>query len=235
MTPTKLRFRDYELDPAGFELRRAGSRIRLERKPMELLILLAEKQGHLIAREEIVERIWGKDFFFDAENGVNNAVRKIRAALNDDPEQPRFVETTVGKGYKFIALVERVPGTDGLAPAPPVVLPEDARRPRRWRALALTLGVCVSIAGAFVFDAAGIRSRILSRGAPAIHSLAVLPLENLSGDPNQEYFADGMTDALITDLARISDVKVISRTSCNTGAFVNRSRKLPRLWAWMPS
>jgi DNA-binding winged helix-turn-helix (wHTH) protein len=93
MSSAELRFRDYELDPDGFELCRAGHRLRLERKPMELLILLAEKQGQLIKREEIVEKSWGKDFFFDAESGINNAVRKIRSALNDDPEQPRFVET----------------------------------------------------------------------------------------------------------------------------------------------
>ena len=85
MPSAKLRFRDYELDPDGCELCRAGHRLRLERKPMELLILLTEKQGQLVKREEIIEKIWGKDFFFDAENGVNNAIRKIRSALNDDP------------------------------------------------------------------------------------------------------------------------------------------------------
>jgi len=103
MSWAKLRFRDYELDPLGFELRCAGHRIRLERKPLELLILLAEKQGELIGREEIIEKVWGKDFFFDAENGVNNAVCKIRSALHDDSERPRFVETSIGKGYRFIA------------------------------------------------------------------------------------------------------------------------------------
>ena len=87
MPSAKLRFRDYLLDPDGFELCRAGHRLRLERKPMELLILLAENQGHLVKREEIIEKIWGKDFFFDAENGVNNAIRKIRSALNDSAER----------------------------------------------------------------------------------------------------------------------------------------------------
>src|SRR5712692_1585413 len=108
MSSAKMRFRDYQLDPDGFELRRAGHRLRLERKPMELLILLAEKQGQLLKREEIIEKIWGKDFFFDAENGINNAIRKIRSALNDNAEQPLFVETSLGKGYRFIAPVERV-------------------------------------------------------------------------------------------------------------------------------
>src|SRR6266403_4910631 len=111
MSSPKLRFRDYELDPDGFELCRAGHRLRLERKPMELLILLAEKQGQLIKREEIIEKIWGKDFFFDAENGINNAVRKIRSALNDNAEHPLFVETSLGKGYRFIAPVEHVAET----------------------------------------------------------------------------------------------------------------------------
>jgi DNA-binding winged helix-turn-helix (wHTH) protein len=106
VTPPLLRFHNFELDPGQFALRRAGHRIRLERKPLELLILLAEKQGQLVAREEIIERVWGKDFFFDAESGINNIVRKIRGALNDDPERPRFVETVVGKGYRFIGPVE---------------------------------------------------------------------------------------------------------------------------------
>ena len=106
MTLQPLRFQDFELDPGRFELRRDRHRIRLERKPLELLILLAEKQGQLVAREEIIERVWGKDFFFDAERGVNNAIRKIRAALGDDSERPRFVETVVGKGYRFIGPIE---------------------------------------------------------------------------------------------------------------------------------
>src|SRR5215469_3073253 len=145
----KLRFRDYELDPLGFELRCAGHRIRLERKPLELLILLAEKQGELIGREEIIEKVWGKDFFFDAENGVNNAVRKIRSALNDDPEQPRFVETSVGKGYRFIAPVERM-----LEPpsAPPVSTgaPSERSKSVLWRRASVpAVAVAGLIAAAF--------------------------------------------------------------------------------------
>jgi TolB-like protein/DNA-binding winged helix-turn-helix (wHTH) protein len=208
----KLRFRDYELDPDGFELSRAGHRLRLERKPMELLILLAEKQGQLVKREEIIENIWGKDLFFDAENGVNNAIRKIRSALNDDPEQPRFVETSVGKGYRFIAPVERVlePGAPPASGPAVVPAPLAFRRRRAW---VLALGLAALIAAAFAFNIAGIRNRVFARGAAQIHSIAVLPLENLSGDASQEYFADGMTDALITNLAQFSPLRVISRTS----------------------
>jgi TolB-like protein/DNA-binding winged helix-turn-helix (wHTH) protein/Tfp pilus assembly protein PilF len=213
MTSAKFRFLDYELDPAGFELTRSGHRIRLERKPLGMLILLVENQGHLVPREEIVEKIWGKDFFFDAENGVNNAIRKIRAALNDDAEQPRFVETSVGRGYRFILPVE----TLHEPPDSPLTTTADLREGQQvflWRRVwmpGLALGAL--LAAAFAFNFAGIRNRVSALTVPGIHSLVVLPLENLSGDPHQEYFADGMTDALITDLAQISDVRVISRTS----------------------
>ncbi|PYT59366.1 MAG: hypothetical protein DMG35_14755 [Acidobacteria bacterium] len=213
MSSAKLRFRDYQLDPDGFELCRAGHRLRLERKPMELLILLAEKQGHLVKREEIIEKIWGKDFFFDAENGINNAVRKIRSALNDDPEQPRFVKTSVGKGYRFIAPVERVLEPAGSPTPERVVIPREPTVFRWRRAWVPALGATAFIAAGFAFNIAGIRSRILPRGAPPIHSIVVLPLENLSGNPDEQYFADGMTDELTTVLAKIGSLRVISRTS----------------------
>src|SRR5262249_40914244 len=145
-----------ELDPDGFELRRAGHRLRLERKPMELLILLAEKQGQLVKREEIIEKIWGRDFFFDSENGINNAIRKIRSALNDNAEHPLFVETSLGKGYRFIASVERVL-EPGASPSPerPVIHAEPTVF--RWRrAWGVALGVtALSAAAVFAFDIAG--------------------------------------------------------------------------------
>ena len=217
MSSAKLRFRDYQLDPDGFELCRAGHRLRLERKPMELLILLTEKHGQLVKREEIIEKIWGKDFFFDAENGINNAIRKIRSALNDNAEDPLFVETSLGKGYRFIAPVERVLEPGGSTDLEPGEMPQKPRAIPSKRAWAAALGVTAVVvvvgAAALGFNFAGIRSRIFAPRVPPIHSIAVLPLENLSGDPSQDYFADGMTDALITELAQFSSLRVISRTS----------------------
>ncbi len=213
MASQTICFRDFELDSGGFDLRRNGRRIRLERKPLELLILLAEKHGQLVSREEILERLWGRGLFFDAERGINNAIRKIRAALNDDADQPRFVETVVGKGYRFIAPVERVL-EPAASPAPAPSARGEWRHRFGWRlAWVPAAGVAALIAAAFLFNVAGIRNRVFARGTQPIRSIAVLPLENLSGDPAQDYFADGMTDALITDLAQISSLRVISRTS----------------------
>src|SRR5438445_6534536 len=103
MPGASVKFDNVELDLGSYQLRRNGSVIKLERIPMELLILLASRNGQLVSREEIIEKLWGKDVFVDSEHGVNTAIRKIRNALQDDPEKPRFIETVVGKGYRFVA------------------------------------------------------------------------------------------------------------------------------------
>jgi len=189
---------------------------------MELLMLLTERPGQLVAREEIIERIWGQDLFFDAERGINNAIRKTRAALNDNPERPRFVETVVGKGYRFIAPIQ--------SPATPEAVPQAekefsvkqamATQPARtqiWTqhsrsavALAALLGVS-SLAALMAYRI----DRNRAAAAPVVRSIAVLPFANLSGDPNQEYFADGMTEELVTELGKVSALRVISHTSVN--------------------
>lgn len=217
MTPPRLHFHDFDLDPGQFELRRAGHRIRLERKPMELLILLAEKRGQLVAREEIIERVWGKDFSFDAERGINNTMRKIRAALNDDPERPRFVETVVGKGYRFIGPIEELAKPPGQQQAAKesvltLLIPAQSRTVLLRVALAIAASLALGLL-AWLAVAAHRSRRSASGGVASIRSIAVLPITNLSGDPSQEYFADGMTDELITNLAKISELRVTSRTS----------------------
>jgi DNA-binding winged helix-turn-helix (wHTH) protein len=98
-----VRFEGFELDPRAYQVRRSGRTLKLERIPMEVLLLLAERRGQLVTREEIIEKLWGKDVFLDTDNAINTAIRKIRQVLNDDPEQPRFVQTITGKGYRFIA------------------------------------------------------------------------------------------------------------------------------------
>ena len=237
------KFGDFELDPSRFELRRSGRVQRLERIPLELLILLAEKQGDVATRQEIIDRLWGKDVFVDTEHGINTAIRKIRQALRDDPEQPRFVQTVTGKGYRFIgekAEDRRIPGggaeiaertsaeprsevkptsvalpeisgsfSSQTLPASPVVSGS-----RRWMFMITTLVVLLCAAGLFSVNAGGVRDRLFPPNrASQIHSIAVLPLANLSGDSSQEYFADGMTDELITALAKNHSLRVVSRTS----------------------
>jgi len=219
-------FGEFELDCARFELRRNSRVLKLERIPLELLILLAEKDGSVVTRQEISERLWGRDVFVDTEHGINTAVRKIRAALQEDADRPRYVQTVPGKGYRFVAELKRDNGGAGTAPQPaaassPVIsatasVPEaPAKTYLRWRAVATAAGaLCLLAAALFGFNAGGLRDMLFARGRVApIHSIAVLPLANLSGDPSQEYFADGMTDELITEIAKFTRLRVISHSS----------------------
>lgn len=219
MPVSHYKFGEFELDSARFELRRDGQVLKLERIPMELLILLAEKDGDVVGRLEIVERLWGKDVFLDTEHGINTAIRKIRQALRDDPDNPRFLQTVTGKGYRFVgqqngnlAALECLPKTE---PAPSVPIPPTPLKSQPWwPAVIAALGLCVFAGGLLAFNAGGIRDHLFPGKHPApIHSIAVLPLANLSGDASQEYFADGMTDELITALAKNRSLRVVSRTT----------------------
>lgn len=231
MPPGFFQFDDFELDCARFELRRKGKAVRLETIPMELLQLLAESEGRLVTREEIEERLWGKDVFVDAEHGINTAVRKIRQALEDDPDAPRFVLTVPRKGYRFIAEVRR----DNTKPAEVAAAGQESAKGVKGRVSTETAPVAAGKlsgrgtaqrTGIWIAIAAGVvaltwpayrltisRSTRAASAAPVIRSIAVLPLENLSGDTSQEYFVDGMTDELITMLAKYKSLRVISRTS----------------------
>ena len=126
MLPALLKFADFELDCFRYELRRKGHPLKLEKIPMELLLLLAESDGRLVSREEIEERLWGKEVFVDAEHGINTAIRKIRQVLGDDPDKPRFVQTVQRKGYRFIAEVGRV-STASASPAVVEAIPESTK------------------------------------------------------------------------------------------------------------
>jgi TolB-like protein/Tfp pilus assembly protein PilF len=152
-----IRFGAFEVDARNGELRKQGTRIRLQEQPFQLLQILLEHPGEVVTREELRRRIWPGDTFVDFDHGLNNAIKRLREALSDSAEAPRYVETIPKRGYRFIGSLTAKPGR--------------------------------------------------------IESLAVLPLENLSRDPEQEYFADGMTEALISTLARIGALRVVSRTT----------------------
>jgi TolB-like protein/DNA-binding winged helix-turn-helix (wHTH) protein/Flp pilus assembly protein TadD len=220
-------FGEFTLDHSRYQLQRNERRVRLEKIPMELLILLVQRRGDLVPREQIAEHLWGKDVFFDVDHSINVAIRKIRIVLHDDPEKPRFVETVVGKGYRFAAPVVCNNGDFSAQPAlispPPKLSSESAMLPvsetatlpvKRMdhRQLGVWLGGVV-VLGVLLFASVFYRHSTKGVARPPITSLAVLPLRNLSGDPRQEFLADGMSEALIGRLARIHGLRVISRTS----------------------
>ena len=152
-----IRFGAFELDLRARELRKQGTRIRLQEQPFQILAMLLEHPGEVVTREELRSRLWPSDTFVDFDHGLNKAINKLREALEDSVETPHLVKTLAKRGYQFIGDLKRSPGR--------------------------------------------------------IESLLVLPLENLSGDPEQEYFADGLTEALVTKLAKISALRVLSRTT----------------------
>src|SRR5438552_93711 len=152
-----VRFGAFELDQDAGELRKQGTRMKLQEQPLQMLQVLLQRPGEVVTREELQQKIWPSDTFVDFDVGINNAIKRLREALGDSAETPRFIETLSRRGYRFIETT--------------------SASPRKFE------------------------------------SLAVLPLENLSRDPEQEYFAEGLTEALITTLAKIGDLRVVSRTS----------------------
>jgi TolB-like protein len=165
MATRVFEFGEFRLDCDRFELSRAGRNLKLERKPLELLILLASSNGHLVARTDIADQLWGREVVVDIEHGINTAVRKIRQALRDNPEHPRFLETVTGKGYRFLA---------------DVIMPPSCAE--------------ANVAGNQV-------------------SIAVLPFANMSAEKENEYFADGLAEEIMNQLANVPSMKVAARTS----------------------
>jgi TolB-like protein/DNA-binding winged helix-turn-helix (wHTH) protein len=207
VSPT-LRFGVFELDPRAGELRKQGMKIRLQGQPVDILVMLLQRPGETITREELQKKLWPADTFVDFEQGLNNAMKRLRAALDDDAESPHFIETLPRHGYRFVGSVngsERTPVEAKTTHSTGAFI-----RLAALGALAL-LAVAALLLG---LNVRGWRARLFMRSPrPHIQALAVLPLTNLSGDPEQEYFADGMTESLITELGKISTPRVISRQS----------------------
>jgi TolB-like protein/DNA-binding winged helix-turn-helix (wHTH) protein/Tfp pilus assembly protein PilF len=207
-----LRFGIYELDSQSGELRRHGLKIRLPDQAFQILRLLLDRAGEVVTREELRQRLWSSDTFVDFDVGVNSAIRKLREALDDSAENPRFVETLPRRGYRFIAPVKPARADQIPEPVTPGNATSGSRVQQRWIAGGLLLAAMIVVL-ALVYQR-GWWVRLRAGAAPGqIRSLAVLPFENLTGDPAQDYFVDGMTDALTTDLVQIGGLQVISRTS----------------------
>ena len=221
------RFGVFELNPATFELRRNSHIVKIERIPMELLILLLESESRVVSRHEIVNRLWGESVFVDTEAGINTAVRKIRQAIRDNPDNPKFLQTVTGKGYRFVgasteavelaparpAAVTEQPPSSPVHPATKVVLSRNSS----WGVLGVFLVLLVGVGSWYVHGK--------TTQSDPIRSVAVLPLLNLTGDGEQEYLADGMTDELTTMLAKDSNLRVTSRTSAMQ--YKNSHRAIP--------
>jgi TolB-like protein/DNA-binding winged helix-turn-helix (wHTH) protein/Flp pilus assembly protein TadD len=240
-----IRFGDgLELDPLAWELRRDGQPQKLERMPMQILMFLAQQRGQLVSREQIVEKIWGKDVYLDTDNSINGAMRKIRQVLGDDPGEPRYIQTVTGRGYRFVAPLASEPpapataaasdpvpgaavstvatGGDGAAAVIDLGIEPQVPRWLWWLAAALLLFIILATAWL-------VRARFAARPAlaPTSTMLAVLPLTNLTGDAAQDYFSDGLTEELIAQLGNVdpAHLSVIARTSVmgykNTRAPIN--------------
>src|SRR5258708_8059531 len=203
----RFRFGLFEADLNTSELRKNGRRVKLQEQPFQILALLLQHRGELVTREELHKELWPADTFVDFDVGLNVAIKKLRDAIGDSAENSRFVETIPRHGYRFISRVEEV------APAAEEsrLSGETRRRNAIWASTLAVAGALILLLG---LNAGRVRSRLWGRPkASVIRSIAVLPLENLSGDSTQNYFTDGMTDALINNLAEIGDLTVISRAA----------------------
>jgi TolB-like protein/DNA-binding winged helix-turn-helix (wHTH) protein/Flp pilus assembly protein TadD len=237
--PRSIRFGVFEAIVEAGELRKHGVRLKLSEQPFQILATLLARPGEIVSREELRELLWPKDTFVDFDHGLNNAVMKLREVLGDSSEHPRYIETLPRRGYRFIAPIEmknavskasgaeqiaRGQALSGLgvaterAPDNPGIFPQVTKGERSTRfslprivlLVAAVLAGSALVSGITVHYVHGVNA---SKGKANLSSLVVLPMENLSGDKEQDYFADGMTDELIASLAKIRSLRVISRST----------------------
>jgi len=210
--PRLYRFATFVLDVRTGELTSAGKRIPLREQSLQLLLALLERPGELVTREELMGRLWSPGTFVDSDRGLNKAIKHLRETLGDSADQPHFIETFPRRGYRLIVPVTRNDQLKEEVAAVPDGPPPQPKVPFR---IAVLVAAVVGLA--IVISLSVRRARnwrtTQTQPLPQISSLAVIPLENLSHDPEQEYFADGMTDELITNLAKMSQARIVSRTS----------------------
>jgi TolB-like protein/DNA-binding winged helix-turn-helix (wHTH) protein len=227
-----IRFGVFEFDPATGELRKNGLKVKLQGQSLQVLQVLLERPGQVLTRQELRQGIWPADTFVDFDHGLYNAIQKLREALGDSADTPRYVETLARRGYRFIGAVN---GNSAVQSTPAIEIPQATPGPattRKWKpSLAMLLGAAVLVPVlALILGLRTIRRgevRPASAAVVKVNSLAVLPFQNLSGDPAQDYLADGMTDVLTNDLSQISELKVISRTSAMR--YKNTEKSLPQI------
>src|SRR5215470_5746756 len=209
----RLQFAEFVLDLRARELCSQHETVSLQEQPFQILVALLERPGELVTREELRDRLWSSDTFVDFDQSLNKAVNRLREALTDAADHPRFIETLPRRGYRWIAPVlepdsRAVPNASVTKPSS---IPDHSTRwPLPARHLA-ALGVALFLIAILAWVTG--RRKATADAPASIHSLAVLPLESLSADSSQAYFADGMTDQLITTLGQINELRVISRTS----------------------
>lgn len=212
-----IRFDNFELDLSTGELRKGGIRLRLQEQPWLVLQALLEHPGEVLTREQLQKKIWPVDTFVDFDHGVHAAVNRLRAVLNDSAETPRYVETVSRRGYRFIGKLH----SDDAATVPPVFTGIEPAARRRiwvwnfWTGLLAAVVAAAIVCGLIIENVDGLKDLIFQAFIvrPVFHSLAVLPLRDLTQSSQQDYFADGMTEELITQLSKLGDLKVISHTS----------------------
>ena len=223
MTPQlseTVRFGEFELDFRSGDLRRGGVSLKLQPQPAKVLVLLVKNAGNIVTRQEIAQQVWGAETFVDFEHGLNFAVRQIRTVLEDDADHPRFLETLPKRGYRFISKVEPIveinpvtnspkPSVDKVGIENPISNESSSAKPK-WLIFAAVAALLIL----GLFSLKRFVGRVDSgSGTGQIQSIAVLPLGNLSSDASQEYFSEGLTDELITELAKVGNLRIISHTS----------------------
>ena len=230
-----LRFGSFEANMRAGELRKRGIKVRLQDQPFQILVMLLERPGELVTRQEIHQKLWPADTFVDFDHGLNNAINRLREALGDSAETPRFVETLPRKGYRFISLVSadgQLAEAEYPAPAATPLVetgPIEQRLSARPRFLVTVLVSCFAITLAVIVYLGWRRMRAGPFPSSGYVMLAVLPFQNLSGDPSQDYFSDGLTEEMIAQLGALSpdQLGVIARTT--TMAYKHTSKSVEQI------